>query len=63
MPINVTVKSDGKVNLQHLSNIAIEFCGDPEEITNKELKVFFANNYNAQQYKKIVDDYFLQYNS
>ena len=58
MPINVTISAQDYHNLNHLYNISIEFCGEPEIIDNNLLNVYFPNNYNAMMYKKVLEPYF-----
>lgn len=61
MPIMITIKNpeEKRVNLEHLQNISIEYYGEPQDIDDKELKIYFENAGYAKQYAKIIESYFL----
>ena len=58
--INLEIQKSKGVNLQTLSNIAVEFYGETVSLTENNLHLIFTNAGFAQQYKKVISPYFIE---
>jgi len=59
MSVNVTIKNREGINLDHLSNIAQEYYGEIVSKSKKGLEIKFNNIKYAQDYERIIGNYFL----
>ncbi len=58
MDINIEIKAVKGLNLNHLSNIAVEYFGTTVELDDKVLRLVFQNSLYAQSYRKVIQAYF-----